>query len=148
MVQLDDSDPFLTAELESAQENAFDSDLFDDAQPGLAQLLSAEASFAETIYRDGASRLHIIQSGGAVEAAPADIDLVLDALHATYDFAVVAAGSGAEAARIARDADLTVVYAEEARARGFLADDFSAAGAKTVLLAGRDSIGEIAEMAA
>ncbi|MGP0104630.1 GumC family protein [Rhodoblastus sp.] len=148
LVQVDDSDPALAAALESAQKNEFDDDLFADAQPGLAQLLSGEASFAETIYRDGASRLHIIQSGGAVEAAPADIDLVLDALHATYDFALVAADAGAEAARIAREADLTVVYAEDARARGFLSDDFAAAGARAIILAGRDSLGEIAEMAA
>ncbi|MCI4679820.1 exopolysaccharide transport family protein [Rhodoblastus acidophilus] len=144
LVQIDDSDHALAAELAAAQ----DIDVFEDAQLGLAQLLSGEASFAETIYRDGASRLHIIQSGGAVSAEPADIDLVLDALQATYDFAIVASGAGPEATRIARDADLTVIYAEDARARDFLSDDFAAAGARTVLLAGRDSLGEIAEMAA
>ncbi len=149
LVQIDDSDPALAAELESAQDNDPADDLFDEGQPGLAQLLSGEASFAETIYRDGASRLHIIQSGGPVEAAPVDIDLVLDALHATYDFALVAAGAGGdETVRIAREADLTLIYAEDGRVRGFLFDDFAAAGARAVLLAGRDSLGEIAEMAA
>ena len=148
LVQVDDSDPALAAELESALANDLDDELFEEVQPGLAQLLSGEASFAETIYRDGASRLHIIQSGGPVEAAPADTDLVLDALHATYDFALVAAGAGAEAARIAREADLTLIYAEDARARSFLSDDFAAAGARMVVLAGRDSLGEIVEMAA
>ncbi len=148
LVQIDDSDPVLAAELESAQESDLDIDLFDDVQPGLAHLLSGEASFAETIYRDGASRLHIIQSGGPVEAAPADLDLVLDALHATYDFALFAAGAGTQAARIAREADLTLIYAEDAGARSFLSDDFAAAGARIILLAGRDSLGEIAEMAA
>jgi hypothetical protein len=73
---------------------------------------------------------------------------VLDALHATYDFALVAAGAGDEAARIAREADLTLIYAEDARARSFLSDDFAAAGARMVVLAGRDSLGEIVEMAA
>jgi uncharacterized protein involved in exopolysaccharide biosynthesis/Mrp family chromosome partitioning ATPase len=148
LVQIDDFDPALAAELESAQDNDPADDLFDEGQPGLAQLLSGEASFAETIYRDGASRLHIIQSGGPVEAAPADLDLVLEALHATYDFAVVAAAAGDEATRIAREADVTLIYAEDPRTRGFLSDDFAAAGARMVLLAGRGSLGEIAEMAA
>ncbi|HUO54101.1 MAG TPA: exopolysaccharide transport family protein [Rhodoblastus sp.] len=143
LVQVEDDDAVLSAAL-AATHDAHD----DEPQPGLAQLLSGEASFAETIYRDGVSRLHIIRSGGRVDGAPADIDLILDALQATYDFVIVAANAGVEAARLARDADLTVLYAEETQARDFLSDDFAAAGARSMLLAGRDSLGEIVEMAA
>ncbi len=148
LLQIDDSDAALAEALAGAQGNAGLDDGYDDFQPGLTHLLSGEASFAETIYRDGASRLHIIQSGGPVWGEPADIDLILDALQATYEFSVIAACVGPEAARIARDADLTVIYAENARARDYLSDDLVASGARATMLAGRDSHGEISEMAA
>ena len=41
-----------------------------DAQPGLAQLLAGEASYAESIYRDGETRLHLLGRGGALDADP------------------------------------------------------------------------------
>jgi uncharacterized protein involved in exopolysaccharide biosynthesis len=143
LVQIDDKDAALSEALAGAE--GVDHGVL---QPGLSQLLCGEASFAETIYRDGASRLHIVQSGGAVETDSPDLDLVLDALQATYDFVLVASGAGRAAERIAPDAELTVIYAEDGSSRDFLRDDFAAAGARSILAAGRDSIGEIVEMAA
>jgi Mrp family chromosome partitioning ATPase len=144
LVQIDHAD----ASLADALALADGRDEFEEAQPGLAQLLHGEASFAEAIYRDGASRLHIIQSGGAVSDESGDLDLILDALQSTYDFVLVATGWNSEAARISADADLTVIFAEDGTARDFLHDDFAAAGARAILLAGVDSLGEIVEMAA
>ncbi|WP_296708677.1 GumC family protein [Rhodoblastus sp.] len=144
LVQIDHDD----ASLADALALADGRDEFEEAQPGLAQLLHGEASFAEAIYRDGASRLHIIQSGGAVSDESGDLDLILDALQSTYDFVLVATGWNSEAARISADADLTVIFAEDGTARDFLHDDFAAAGARAILLAGVDSLGEIVEMAA
>ena len=144
LVQIDHADASLADALASADGR----DEFEEAQPGLAQLLHGEASFAEAIYRDGASRLHIIQSGGAVGDESGDLDLILDALQSTYDFVLVASGWNSEAARISADADLTVIFAEDGTARDFLHDDFAAAGARAILLAGVDSLGEIVEMAA
>jgi Mrp family chromosome partitioning ATPase len=144
LVQIDHADASLANALASADGR----DEFDEAQPGLAQLLHGEASFAEAIYRDGASRLHIIQSGGAVGDESGDLDLILDALQSTYDFVLVASGWNSEAARISADADMTVIFAEDGTARDFLHDDFAASGARAILLAGVDSLGEIVEMAA
>lgn len=144
LVQIDDTDAALADALALADGRGE----FDEAEPGLAQLLRGEASFAEAIYRDGASRLHIIQSGGPVDDEAGDLDLILDALHSTYDFVLVASGETPEAARVAADADLTLIFAEDDRSRDFLYDDFAAAGARAILLAGVDSLGEIVEMAA
>jgi uncharacterized protein involved in exopolysaccharide biosynthesis len=144
LVQIDDADAPLADALALADGRGE----FDEAEPGLAQLLRGEASFAEAIYRDGASRLHIIQSGGPVDDEAGDLDLILDALHSTYDFVLVASGETPEAARVAADADLTLIFAEDGRSRDFLYDDFAAAGARAILLAGVDSLGEIVEMAA
>jgi Mrp family chromosome partitioning ATPase len=144
LVQIDHADASLADALASADGR----DEFEEAQPGLAQLLHGEASFAEAIYRDGASRLHIIQSGGTVSDESGDLDLILDALQSTYDFVLVASGWNSEAARISADADLTVIFAEDGTARDFLHDDFAAASARAILLAGVDSLGEIVEMAA
>ncbi len=144
LVQIDDTDAPLAEALALADGRGE----FDEAEPGLAQLLRGEASFAEAIYRDGASRLHIIQSGGPVDDEAGDLDLILDALHSTYDFVLVASGETPEAARVAADADLTLIFAEDGRSRDFLYDDFAAAGARAILLAGVDSLGEIVEMAA
>jgi hypothetical protein len=144
LVQIDHADASLADALASADGR----DEFEEAQPGLAQLLHGEASFAEAIYRDGVSRLHIIQSGGTIRDESGDLDLILDALQSTYDFVLVASGWNSEAARISADADLTVIFAEDGTARDFLHDDFAAAGARAILLAGVDSLGEIVEMAA
>lgn len=52
---------------------------------GLAELLAGDATFAEVIHRDHASRLHFIPTG-IEEADFRDFDLILDALSETYDF--------------------------------------------------------------
>ena len=57
---------------------------------GLSELLGGDASFAEVIHRDHASRLHFIPTG-RLEADFRDFDLILDALTATYDFIVMLA---------------------------------------------------------
>ena len=55
---------------------------------GLSELLAGEASFAEVIHRDHASRLHFIPTG-LQEADFRDFDLILDALSETYDFVML-----------------------------------------------------------
>ncbi len=59
LLQTDDDDLFLSEALEVAAGGACDA-----SHPGLTQLLSGEASFADAIFRDDASRLHIVQAGG------------------------------------------------------------------------------------
>ena len=144
LVQVDDEDVFLRDALIQADENRSES----APQPGLAQLLSGEASFAEAIYRDAASRLHLVQSGGSIDLEDPDLSMILDALHATYDFVLIAGGEKMAAASLAAEVDLAVIFAEDARKRDFLHDDFAAAGARAIVLAGVDSFGEIIEMAA
>ena len=53
-----------------------------------------------------------------------------------------------DTASLAAEVDLAVIFAEDARKRDFLHDDFAAAGARAIVLAGVDSFGEIIEMAA
>jgi hypothetical protein len=143
LVQVDDSDVYLRAALEQAASGAPDGQ-----QPGLAQLLEGEASFAEAIYRDASTRLHIVQSGGAVSAESDDLHMILDALQATYDFVLIACGPAAASTHLPAEAALTVIFAEDRRARDFLHDDFEAAGARAIALAGLDPQGEIIETAA
>ena len=99
-----------------------------EVQPGLAHLLSGEASFAEAIYRDQTSRLHIVQAGGEVPSNFGDMALIFDALRATYDFVILATGADAAARLLAAESDLTLLFAEDGRDRDFLLDDFEAAG--------------------
>jgi succinoglycan biosynthesis transport protein ExoP len=60
---------------------------------GLTDLLEGNASFADVIHRDCASRLHFVPFGSAEEFDPGDLDLILDALTQTYDFVILAAPS-------------------------------------------------------
>jgi hypothetical protein len=144
LVQIEDADVFLRDALEQASGESE----FDEPQPGLAQLLNGETSFAEAIYRDDASRLHIVQSGGPVETQDGDLEMILDALQATYDYVLIACGAAAASGPLAAQADLTVIFAEDRSARDFLHDDFAAAGARAIVLAGIDRRGEIIETAA
>ena len=79
---------------------------------------------------------------------PAICDLILDALHSTYDFVLVAvrrdARGGAGRRRRRPDPD----FRGGRPVARFPHDDFAAAGARAILLAGVDSLGEIVEMAA
>ncbi|MGO9941260.1 MAG: GumC family protein [Rhodoblastus sp.] len=144
LVQLDDEDAFLRAALEQAigPRNA------GEWRPGLAQLLDGQASFAEAIFRDAASRLHIVQAGGAVETEDGALDLILDALQATYDFVLIAGDGRMAATSLAVQAEMTVIFADDARIREFLHDDFAEAGAQEIVLAALDPRGEAVELAA
>ncbi len=144
LVQVDDEDAFLRAALEQAigPRNP------GEWRPGLAQLLDGEASFAEAIFRDAASRLHIVQAGGAVETEDGALDLILDALQATYDFVLIAGGGRMAATSLAAEAEMTVIFADDARMREFLHDDFAEAGAQGIVLAVLDPGGEAVELAA
>lgn len=144
LVQVDDEDAFLRAALEQAigPRNP------GERRPGLAQLLGGEASFAETIFRDAASRLHIVQSGGEVETEDGSLDLILDALQATYDFVLIAGCGRTAATSLAAETHMTVIFADDARMREFLHDDFTDAGAQRIVLAVLDPGGEAVELAA
>jgi len=117
-------------------------------QPGLAQLLAGEASYAETIYRDGETRLHLLGRGGALDADAEDLGVVIEVLRATYDFVLIAAGSDALGLDLARQADVVVVLGVASARRDYLQDDFAAAGAKSVILATPDVNGHLTEGAA
>ncbi len=144
LVQVDDEDAFLRAALEQAigPRNP------GERRPGLAQLLGGEASFAEAIFRDAASRLHIVQSGGEVETEDGSLDLILDALQATYDFVLIAGCGRTAATSLAAETHMTVIFADDARMREFLHDDFTDAGAQRIVLAVLDPGGEAVELAA
>ena len=111
---------------------------------GLSELLVGDASFAEVIHRDHASRLHFIPTGRQ-EADFRDFDLILDALTATYDFIVLLAPSypQSEIAKImAPYADFVVLAPGAGSDEAILADverELSEAGAREVLVAGRAS---------
>jgi uncharacterized protein involved in exopolysaccharide biosynthesis len=143
LLQTDDEDLFLREALEVAAGGACDA-----THPGLSHLLSGEASFADAIFRDDDSRLHIVQAGGPVDAHSSDLSLILDALHATYDFVVIAAGADAAAHTLAAESDLTLIFANDRRSRDVLHDDFEASGVRAIVLAGLDRSGEIVEIAA
>jgi Mrp family chromosome partitioning ATPase len=143
LLQTDDDDLFLSEALEVAAGGACDA-----SHPGLTQLLSGEASFADAIFRDDASRLHIVQAGGPVDAHSSDLSLILDALHATYDFVLVAAGADAAAQTLAAESDLTLIFVKDRETRAVLHGDFQASGARPIILAGFDQGGEIVEIAA
>jgi len=58
---------------------------------GLSDLLGGEASFAEVIHRDEASRLHFIQAGREGDFDISEFELVLEALSQNYDFILLMA---------------------------------------------------------
>jgi uncharacterized protein involved in exopolysaccharide biosynthesis len=67
----------------------------DSRLPGLAELVVGEQSFTEAIHRDRGSRLHILPAGQGRPVQEADgteterLNLVIDALVATYDYIVL-----------------------------------------------------------
>jgi len=118
------------------------------AQPGLAQLLAGEASYAEAIFRDGESRLHLLAGGGRFDADAEDLRMIIDVLRATYDFVLIAAGADALGLGLARQADAVVVLGQPCAARDALRDAFEAAGAPRLIVASPDDDGQLAEGAA
>ena len=65
--------------------------------PGFTDLFAGEASFAQVIFRDRKSRVHLIPSGrerlrgGEIDSAR--LDTILDALDHTYDYVIVDAAN-------------------------------------------------------
>ncbi|MGA0531068.1 GumC family protein [Hansschlegelia sp. KR7-227] len=71
----------------------------DAAQPGLAELLSGDATFSQAIHRDAGSRVHLVPAGRERferldAAARGRLAIVLDALALTYDFVMLVTPSG------------------------------------------------------
>ena len=119
------------------------------AEPvGLAQLLKGEATFAEVIYRDAFSRLHIVLAGGPIDGPEPGLRLILDALEHTYDMMLIVAPHDAMGESLAAEVDLVLIFGAVGAARDFVQDDFAAAGAREILLADVDVQGEIVESAA
>ncbi len=111
------------------------------ALAGLSELLSGEASFAEVIHRDHASRLHFIPTGGS-DADFRDFDLILDALSETYDFIILLAPAfpRSDIAKVmAPYADLVVLTGSnrsDAARLATLEAELIEAGAREVLVTG------------
>ena len=68
-------------------------------EPGLAELLTGAATFAQAIHRDQGSRIHLVPGGATPfraldAAAQARLDVVLEALALTYDFVILIAPGG------------------------------------------------------
>ena len=106
---------------------------------GLTDLLEGNASFADVIHRDCASRLHFVPFGSGEDFDPDDLDIILDALAQTYDFVVLAAPPLATSEMpkvLAPFADFVVlaVPAEKDEAATKASDELSAAGAAEVLV--------------
>ena len=89
--------------------------------PGLSELVSGEATFAEIIHRDSRSRLHVVPVGNAdlPEDDDASYRLVLEALAETYDYVVLHAP-------IIEDA-LTRTLVQDTDALVFVTDEMDAA---------------------
>ncbi len=120
---------------------------------GLAELLAGEASFAEVIHRDHATRLHFIPTGRK-EADFRDFDLILDALTETYDFIVLLtpAYPQSEIAKVmAPYADFVVLSAADDAGRDVLdlfEGELTAAGAREVLVTGASQEGALRKVVA
>ncbi len=65
--------------------------------PGIKDLLSGSAGFADALHCDQASNAHIMPSGNApadaAAVSAAQLPMILDALQETYDFVIVDCGS-------------------------------------------------------
>ncbi len=118
---------------------------------GLTDLLEGNASFADVIHRDCASRLHFVPFGSAESFDPDDLDIILDALTQTYDFVVLAAPPLAISEMpkaLAPYADFVVlaIPAEKDEAATRACAELSAAGAAEILVV--DGAKEMAHVAA
>lgn len=90
--------------------------------PGVGDLLTGAAGFADVIHRDRASRLHLLPRGLDAPEDGEDLRLALDALVATYAHVVIAVApaAGPTALALSRAADVAVLAstgAEVDRAR-------------------------------
>jgi polysaccharide biosynthesis transport protein len=118
---------------------------------GLTDLLEGNASFADVIHRDCASRLHFVPFGSAESFDPDDLDIILDALTQTYDFVLLAVPPLATSEMpkaLAPYADFVVlaIPAEKDEAATKACAELNAAGAGEVLVV--DGTKEMAHVAA
>lgn len=104
----------------------------EDGTKGFGDLMSGEAAFEDVIYRDNASRLHVLLGGTSEAPEQIDLALVVEALAHAYDFLVFAA-SGDQARRLARFIDLAFVIGGESDAE-LLRDELAQAGAEAQLM--------------
>jgi Mrp family chromosome partitioning ATPase len=106
---------------------------------GLTDLLCGEASFAEVIRRDDASRLHFISAGCHESFDFSDFDLVLEALAQTYDFILLMTpplDRNTMAKTLSPHADVVLVsaHAVGAETSAQIKSEFFEAGAKDVIV--------------
>lgn len=116
----------------------------DPRASGVAEMLFGVAGFGETIHRDPHSRAHVIPPGrdalaGATAVGADRLNLILNALHQTYDFVVVASpvlGGVTSASRLAELSPLIVCIEdageEPASVEGY--DALAALGFANVLM--------------
>jgi uncharacterized protein involved in exopolysaccharide biosynthesis len=110
------------------------------ASLGLTDLANSQASFAEVIHRDHASRLHFVSFGMAPIYEPAELDIVLDALSQTYEFLIIVAPAmetNGLAMELAAHADLVALAASvepDVAALEAASQDLYAAGAAEVIV--------------
>lgn len=104
----------------------------EDAPLGLADLISGEAGFEETIHLDGRSRLHVLPGGVAAEAGDYEPELLVETLAEAYDFLVFAA-SARTAPDLAGCVDLAFVLGLDREAEA-LRRRFARAGVEAHLL--------------
>ncbi len=107
---------------------------------GLTDLLCGDASFAEVIRRDDASRLHFISAGCHESFDFGDFDLVLEALSQTYDFILLMTpplDRNDMAKLLAAHADIILVSAraEVSETSAKIRNELIDAGAKEVIVA-------------
>jgi uncharacterized protein involved in exopolysaccharide biosynthesis len=113
-----------------------------DDMPGLSDLIAGEARFADIIFRDRASRGHVVLSGreglDADDLAGDELIGALEALDLTYDHLIVDLGrviAGPGTADLVASADTVVLAAD-----GSGADPHTARAHEALLAAGLGSV--------
>ncbi len=109
--------------------------------PGLADLLTARATFDDTIHRDPISRLHVLGPGEGAQGGADALLSALDALLEAYDHVVVASSDNLDvdqAHALSQLATSVVVYARDVGAAAALADALESYGLPRAAIAGVD----------
>lgn len=114
----------------------------EDDMPGLSDLIAGEARFADIIFRDRASRGHVVLSGrdglDADDLASAELEEALEALDLTYDHVILDLGrivSGPGTADLVASADTVVLAAD-----GAATDPHTARAHEALIAAGLASV--------
>ena len=79
---------------------------------GFSDLIAGTANFADVIYRDAGSRLHVLPAGADAGAAQYESPLAIDALTLIYDFVIFATSSLERARELAPLFDTILVRGE------------------------------------